>query len=82
MESSPTKFTVIPTDRIEPLTLDAVIEEFVCREGTDYGQRPISLEDKKSQVYSQLKNGSAVLVFEISTKSTTVIPKEELLKLS
>lgn len=78
LDHSRAKFTVIPTDRIEPTTLDAVIEEFICREGTDYGHHLATLDEKKSNVYRQIKDGHAFIVFEISTQSTTIIAAEDL----
>lgn len=44
--------------------LDGVLEEFISREGTDYGEQYYSLEDKKAQVLKQLKNNKAVLLFD------------------
>ena len=46
-------------DDLEPDTLRAVIESFVLREGTDYGVRETSLEDKVAQVLKQLRRGEA-----------------------
>jgi uncharacterized protein YheU (UPF0270 family) len=36
----------IPHSQLSKEVLDAVIEEFITREGTDYGDRVISLDDK------------------------------------
>lgn len=44
--------------------LDGVLEEFISREGTDYGEQYYSLEDKKAQVLKQLADKSAVLLFD------------------
>ncbi|USD65516.1 YheU family protein [Vibrio sp. SCSIO 43136] len=54
---------IIPWQQIESETLDNLIKEFVLREGTDYGSQEISLDDKISQVKSQLASGQAVIVF-------------------
>ena len=47
---------LIPPDRLGKDTLDALIEEFVLREGTDYGHSEYTLIEKKAMVMSQLKN--------------------------
>ena len=36
----------IPAERLSAEVLRAVIEEFILREGTDYGSYEVSLEDK------------------------------------
>mgnify|MGYP001263650945 CR=1 FL=1 len=55
---------VIPWDRLASETLDAIILEYVLREGTDYGEQEVSLAGKKSDVLHQLQSGSAMLLFD------------------
>ena len=50
----------------------AVIESFVLREGTDYGEKEFSLEDKVARVVSQLKKGEARIVFDPESESVTI----------
>ncbi|MBU2097840.1 MAG: YheU family protein [Gammaproteobacteria bacterium] len=59
----------IPWERLDADTLDAVIEEFVSREGTDYGQQEYSLADKVAQVRLQLKRGEAWIDFDPDTQT-------------
>ncbi|NOH64038.1 MULTISPECIES: YheU family protein [Vibrio] len=54
---------IVPWQQIDPDTLDNLIREFVLREGTDYGELEISLQDKVDQIKSQLESGEAVVVF-------------------
>ncbi|MDV7105443.1 YheU family protein [Vibrio sp. TH_r3] len=54
---------IIPWQEIENDTLDNLIKEFVLREGTDYGQNEVTLDDKVAQVKEQLRVGDAVIVF-------------------
>ncbi|RYA68192.1 hypothetical protein DD598_25400, partial [Enterobacter cloacae complex sp. 2DZ2F16B1] len=54
---------IIPWQELAPETLDSLIESFVLREGTDYGEHERSLVDKVSDVKQQLKSGEAVLVW-------------------
>ena len=53
----------IPWKDIEPDTLENLIKEFVLREGTDYGDVEISLQNKIDQVKHQLASGEANIVF-------------------
>ncbi|MBI2378760.1 MAG: YheU family protein [Deltaproteobacteria bacterium] len=64
----------VPHDRLDPETLRAVVAEFVTREGTDYGHCEYSADQKIDAVLAQLKNSTAVLVFDEATQSTTIVP--------
>jgi hypothetical protein len=54
----------VPYGELSAELLHAVIESFVLREGTDYGEREFSLEDKVGRVISQLKRGEARILFD------------------
>lgn len=59
----------IPYQELEAETLRAIIEEFISREGTDYGAHVYSLEQKVQQVRNQLERGDIVLNFDPETES-------------
>ena len=59
----------IPYQDLEAETLRAIIEEFISREGTDYGAHEYSLEQKVQQVRDQLERGDIVLNFDPETES-------------
>lgn len=59
----------IPYQELEAETLRAIIEEFISREGTDYGAHEYSLEQKVQQVRNQLVRGDIVLNFDPETES-------------
>lgn len=63
----------IPADALSPEALRGVIESFVLREGTDYGEQEVSFEQKISQVMSQLKRGEAVVVYDQETESCSIM---------
>lgn len=54
---------IVPWQQIASETLDNLVTEFVLREGTDYGEAEISLQDKVEQVKAQLQSGEAVIVY-------------------
>jgi len=62
----------VPYTELEPDLLQAVIESFVLREGTDYGEKELSLEDKVARVIAQLKRGEARIIFDPETDSVTI----------
>ncbi|MCK5542604.1 MAG: YheU family protein [Desulfobacterales bacterium] len=63
----------VPYDQLTPEALHGVIEEFVTRDGTDYGENEVSLEIKTSQVLNQLKLGKAVIVFDNQSETCTIL---------
>ena len=63
---------IIPANKLSSYALKGVIEEFISRNGTDYGAIEASLETMVRQVKSKLKDGSAVLVFDDETETTNI----------
>jgi len=71
-----TDYIEIPPEKMHPDILQAVIEEFITREGTDYGVSEYSLEQKVAQVKTQLHSKRAIIVFDPVTESCTILAKE------
>lgn len=67
----------IPYEQLDPDTLQAVVEEFVTRDGTDYGEEETLLEEKSAQVLEQLRTGKVVLVFDEETNSCNILASEK-----
>ncbi len=55
---------IIPHTELSPQALTGVIDAYVLREGTDYGQREYTLEEKRTQVLRMLANGRAEICFD------------------
>lgn len=68
---------IIPVEQIQADTLYAIIEDFILREGTDYGAIDATKEDKVAQVTLQLKQGSAVVVYSELHESVNILPSEQ-----
>jgi len=47
---------IVPWQQIAPETLESLLREFVLREGTDYGEIEISVQDKIDQVKQSMCN--------------------------
>ena len=63
----------IPYNQLSEHTLLAVIEEFISREGTDYGHREYTLDEKVEKVKSQLVKGEIKLLFDSETSSCNLV---------
>lgn len=72
-EEDPPPPVAVPHTDLSDDALRGVIESFVLREGTDYGERDVSLEDKVAQVLRQLERGEARIMFEPASESITIV---------
>jgi uncharacterized protein YheU (UPF0270 family) len=62
----------IPWEALQADTLRALVEEFVSREGTDYGARELDFETKVQAVYRLLREKKAKIVFDAETESCDI----------
>ncbi len=53
--------------------LRGVLESFVLREGTDYGEREFSLDEKVAHVLRQLERGEAQVIFDTELESIDIV---------
>jgi len=67
---------IIPYDQLSDEALQGLLEEFVCREGTDYGDRDYSLQDKIEQVRQQLQSGKVVICYDSYLQSFTIVTEQ------
>jgi len=71
------RILIIPPEKLSPDTLRAVIEEFVTREGTDYGEVEVSLETKIARVRKDLTSGKAILLFDRQDQACTIMSRDD-----
>lgn len=61
------------------LTRDAllgVVDDYINREGTDYGHRDIRLDDKRAAVLAALESGRAVITYDPASRTTSIVPAD------
>lgn len=68
----------IPFRLLSAEALKGLIEEFVSREGTDYGQGDYTLDEKAASVRRQLEDGRAVIVYDPATEGCNIVLKEDI----
>ena len=68
----PKEPVVVPHTELAEDTLRSVVESFVLREGTDYGEREFSLDQKLAHVLRQLERGEAQIVFDPNTQTIDI----------
>ena len=62
----------IPYDKLSAEVLRRIIEEFVLREGTDYGDQEFSLDQKVAHVESQLKRKLVAVVYDQASETVSI----------
>ena len=65
-------------DDLSPEALRGLVEEFVTRDGTDYGAVERSVEEKIAHVLDQLDSGEARIVFDPESESATIVTSRDL----
>jgi uncharacterized protein len=64
---------VVPYTELSEEALRGVLESFVLREGTEYGERDFSLEQKVAHVIKQLRRGEAQIVFDPDSETIDIV---------
>jgi uncharacterized protein YheU (UPF0270 family) len=63
----------IPPDELSPEALRGIVENFVLREGTDYGEHEVSLDRKVADVMRQIERREARIFFDPETETVTLV---------
>ena len=71
---------IIPHTEMAPNTLQALIEEIVTRDGTDYGEHDVSTFIKVKQVMDQLEREEIYIVYSELHETCTLVTKETFTK--
>ena len=65
---------IIPLDQLSDDVLEGIVEAFILREGTDYGDSEVSFDDKKKQLLAQLNSGEVVVVYSELHETANIMP--------
>ena len=68
---------IIPWQQLDETTLNNLIEYYVLREGTDYGEHEVSLDNKVEHVRQQLQSGDVVLVYSELHETVNLMSKQQ-----
>ena len=72
------RWVEVPRQALSPEALQGVIDEFVTREGTEYGQREYTLLEKRATALRLLELGEVIITYEPRSRSTTLRQRERL----
>jgi len=68
---------MIPWQQLTPEALQGLIENYVEREGTDYGEQEVDAEVKHSQILAQLKSGEVLIAYEEASESINLLTRQD-----
>lgn len=66
----------IPVGQLAPETLQALLEEFASRDGTDYGLSEASLGEKVSQLRRGLDSGALKLLYDSESEHWDLLDRD------
>jgi uncharacterized protein YheU (UPF0270 family) len=68
----------IPYDELELVTLRNLAEEFVTRDGTDYGEVEKTLEGKVARLMRELESGKAKIFYDSESQTINIVASRAL----
>ncbi len=68
----------VPVEALSAEALQGLVEELVTRDGTDYGTRESTLDEKKAAVLDQIRRGDVVIAFDAELETFNIVLKEDL----
>ncbi len=70
----------IPVDLLSAEALIGIINDFIGRDGTDYGLQEITHDKKAEQIRRQIAKGDIRIIFEATSESVTLITEKDWLR--
>ena len=70
-------FMIIPLEQLPTETLTAIIDEYILRESTDFGDERGNHQTKRAEVKRQLEQGTAVVVYSELHESVNILPSDQ-----
>ena len=72
-----TRFVEVPPARLGPELLQALLEEYASRDGTDYGERELSLAEKVADLGRQLQRRELMVLYDTESETWDLVPHEQ-----
>lgn len=63
----------IEAQQLSDMALAGIIENFILREGTDYGAQEVSYDKKSEQIRRQIDRGEIKIVFDQASESVSLL---------
>jgi len=69
-----TQFVEIPSQRLQAEVLQSLLEEYASRDGTDYGERELSLAEKVGNLRGLIEQGELLILYEVEGEHWDLVP--------
>ena len=69
---------IIPVTSLDSDTLRRITEEFVTREGTDYGYEELTLDQKVDALLLKIRSGDVLVSFDEAMESVSLVSAQSL----
>lgn len=70
-------FVEVPPQRLPAQVLRALLEEYASRDGTDYGERERSLDEKVEALQRQLESGDVALLYDAESETWDLLERRD-----
>ena len=74
--------TLVPHRQIPADHLDKLLDSFIGREGTDYGEVELSIEEKRSNLKAALERKEVFIAFDGESETFNLLTKAEVKSLN
>ncbi|MBK6508216.1 MAG: YheU family protein [Haliea sp.] len=71
------EFVLVPAQRLQGDVLQALLEEYASRDGTDYGERECTLEEKVAQLLRQLHTDELQILYDVDSEQWDLLPRAQ-----
>ena len=68
---------IVPIEQLNSDILRNIAEDFITRDGTDYGEVELTLDEKVECLLVQVKQGDVLISFDEEAESITLIEANE-----
>jgi uncharacterized protein len=66
-------FVAVPPSRLPADVLQALLEDFASRDGTDYGEREFTLVEKVERLQRQLRAGDLQILYDLDSEQWDLV---------
>jgi len=67
---------IVPYNELSEEALQGLIEDFVTRDGTDYGHNELNMQEKSAKLLALLKSGDLLISYNEDTQTCGIMSSE------
>ena len=71
------QFIKVPPQRLEDEVLQSLLEEYASRDGTDYGEKELTLEDKVKRLQHQIDDSELYILYDLDSEQWDLLPSAQ-----